>query len=1197
MPSRQWTTEQKQCIDARGGTVLVSAAAGSGKTSVLVQRVIGLITDLENPVDVDRLLVVTFTKAAAAEMKQRLSAALSALIAEHPEDRRLQRQQMLLPQANISTVHGFCSSLVREQFHLLGLPPGFKVAEEAETALLQEEAASEIVEELYAEEDADTAAAFRELAALLSPGRDDRGLFQAVRRLHEFVQSHPFPDAWLREKEAAYTADRPVIETAWGQEVLASLRDTAEGCAALLSRALALTAEEPVMADKYGPVLAREREMLTSLSAALAAPGLTWDGAAERLAALSFGRLPPLRNYEDEIRKNRVTALRDDVKKRLKDIDALLCGSEADCKADIRALSRLVSVLFETVRRYSARFAEKKRRRGLVDFGDLEHYALQLLIGEDGERTPLAAELSGRFDEVLVDEYQDTNAAQDALFRALSREEANLFMVGDVKQSIYGFRQAMPEIFIRRRDGYPPFDGTHYPASITLGNNFRSRREVTDAVNFVFRQLMTRPVGGIDYDEREALIPSAAYPDAPDRETELLIVDGGTREESDARDAAEARVIAVRIREMLASFPIAEGGGLRPARWGDFCILLRSKSAHAAAYVDELNRCGVPAWTSSAGGFFSAPEVAGAVSLLRIIDNPVQDVPLLAVLFSPAFGFTPDDLAEIRQTDRGRSGRRLYTALRRYAREGERQELRERAADFLRRLDSWRVLAVTLPADRLIHRVYEDAGLLAAAGAMRHGARRVANLRLLHDNARRFEQNGFRGLSAFVRFLDRMEQQGLDMAPASVAGQEDAVRILSIHNSKGLEFPVVFLAGLGGQFNRESTTANLLLHPEAGVGMKRRNPETLTQWNTLPRQAVALTIRRSERAEELRVLYVAMTRAREKLCMVMTLPKPENKLASLAASLGEGETLPVSAVLAAGGMGDWLLSAALRHPSGGHLRSLAGDDCVSVRPADTAWKIDVLRSLPPEEAERAEIESVAPDASFAAEVERRMAYRYPYAAVSALPAKLAASELSHGRVRREHVAASRPAFLSENGLTPAERGTALHTFMQFADYPAASADVSAEIRRLTADGFLTPEQGEAIPAARVRRFFRSPLYARMAAAPRLLREVHFTVDLPAALLLGPEDGEARRQAEGEFLIVQGIADCVFEENGRLVVVDYKTDRVKTGAELIGRYREQLHIYADALSRTLGAPVGEALLYSFALGDTVDATSVLKELRL
>ncbi|HIW74581.1 MAG TPA: helicase-exonuclease AddAB subunit AddA [Firmicutes bacterium] len=1184
MPSRKWTTEQRQCIEARGGTVLVSAAAGSGKTSVLVQRVIGLVTDPEHPVDVDRLLVVTFTKAAAAEMKQRLAAALSALIAERPEDRGLQRQQMLLPGAKISTVHGFCSGLIREHFHLLGLPPQFKVAEETETALLKEEAVGEVVEEMYA----DGGDAFRELADLLSPGRDDRGLFRAVLRIHDFVQSHPFPDEWLREKEGDYTLDRPVAETAWGRTVLASVRDTAEGCAALLTRALSLTAEEPAMADKYGPVIGREREMLLSLSAFLAQPGLSWDDAAQRLSSLSFGRLPPLKNYEEEIRKNRVTALRDDVKKRLRDIGTLLCGSEEECREDIRVLSRLVRVLFEAVRRYDVRFAEKKRKRGLVDFGDLEHYALRLLIGEDGERTRLAAELSDRFDEVLVDEYQDTNAAQDALFRALSREETNLFMVGDVKQSIYGFRQAMPEIFISRRDGYPPFDGEHFPASITLGNNFRSRREVTDAVNFVFRQLMTRAVGGIDYDEREALICSAGYPDAPGRETELLLIDGGTREESDAKDAAEARVIAGRIREMLGSFSVTEGEGFRPARPGDFCILLRSKNAHAGAYVDELNRCGVPAWTSSAGGFFSAAEVAWAVSLLRIIDNPIQDVPLLAALLSPAFGFTPDDLAEIRLSDKNS---RIFTALRRYARGGGQPELRERADEFLRRLDAWRVLAVTLPADRLLHRLYEDTGLFAAAGAMRHGVQRTANLRLLHEHARRFEQGGFRGLSAFVRFLDRMEQQDLDMAPASVAGQEDAVRILSIHNSKGLEFPVVFLAGLGGQFNRESTTANLLLHPEAGVGMKRRDPDTLRQWNTLPRQAVALTIRRSERAEELRVLYVAMTRAREKLLMVMTQPKPEARLAALAASLGEGETLPASAMLAAGGMGDWILAAALRHPSGGHLRSLAGDDTTAVRPAETAWVIDVLRSPPPEEAAVQAHETVPADPAFAQEMARRMAYRYPYAAVSALPAKLAASELSHGRVRREHVASSRPAFLGAGGLTPAERGTALHTFMQFADYAAAAADPGAEIRRLTERGFLTPQQGEAIEPSRVARFFASPLYARMKKAGRMLREFHFTMDIPAsALLARPEE---RALAAGDSLVVQGIADCVFEEDGRLVVVDYKTDRVQSGEELTLRYREQLRIYAAALSRTLGLPVKEALLYSFALGRTVDASAALR----
>ena len=1185
MAAREWTTEQKQCIDARGGTVLVSAAAGSGKTSVLVQRVAGWITDPEHPVDVDRLLVVTFTKAAAAEMKQRLAAELSRQIAERPDEVWLQRQQMLLPGASISTVHSFCSSLVREHFHLLGLPPQFKVAEETETALLADEAAGEVIEERYAAGDP----AFRELAGLLSPGRDDRGLFRTLRRIHGFVQSHPFPERWLEEKEAAFRDDRPVAETDWGRAVIAAVRDELASAAALLARAAALAAEDPVMGDRYGPTLAAEREMLSGAADALAQGPLSWDETIVRLDALGFGRLPVLRGYEDPGRKERVAALRDEAKKKTKGLSATLCGSEAECREDIRALAPLMHALFDAVRRYDERFCEKKRKRGLVDFNDLEHGALRLLIGEDGEKTALAGELAERYEEILVDEYQDTNATQDALFRALSRDETNLFLVGDVKQSIYGFRQAMPEIFLRRRDGYPAYDGKRFPAAITLGNNFRSRREVTDAVNFVFRQLMTREVGGIDYDRREALIHSAGYPEAEGRKTALLLIDGGTREEEDGRDEAEARVIAGRIREMMSGFRIAEGNTLRPARYGDFCILLRSKSAHAPAYVDELNRCGVPAWTSSAGGFFAAAEVAGALSLLRVIDNPLQDVPLLAAMLSPAFGFIPDDLAAVRAADRNA---RLYTAVRRAARSGGPgidDALRQRLRDFLGRLDGWRVLAVTLPADRLIHRVYEDAGLIAAAGAMRHGPQRIANLRLLHDTARRFELKGFRGLSAFVRFLDHMERQEMDMAPASVAGQEDAVRILSIHNSKGLEFPVVFLAGLGGQFNRESVTANLLLHPEAGAGMKRRDPETGVQWNTLPRQAVALTIRRSERAEELRVLYVAMTRAKEKLCLVMTLPKPEARLAALSAALGEGEKLPAQSLLAAGGMGDWILSAALRHPSGGALRKLAGDEGIPLLPADTAWEVEVLRAPPPEETERPVREETEADQGLLDALRDRIAYRYPYAAVSALPSKLAASALSHGRVHREHIAMSRPAFLSEGGLTPAERGTALHAFMQFADYPAAAADPEGEVRRLIDRGFLTVQQGESIPIGRVKTFFRSPLYARMAQAAQCLREVHFTVDLPAAALLPEEQAKA---AEGETLVVQGIADCVFEENGSLTVVDYKTDRVRDGKELIARYREQLQLYAGALERWIGLPVKECLLYSFALGRTVDATAAL-----
>lgn len=1189
---RQWTPEQQQCIKARGGTLLVSAAAGSGKTSVLVERIVRRITDPEAPTDVDRLLVVTFTRAAAAEMKQRLAAALSARMAEDPDDRRLQRQLMLLPRASISTVHGFCTTLLRENFHLLDLSPQFRVAEDAEAALLRDEAMEEVLEESYAGKDP----AFLEIAGLLSSGRNDKGLTRAALRIYDFIQSHPFPEEWLAEQERAYAGgDTPPQDTVWGRAVLGRAIDTLRACAALLDRAIGMAEEEPRMEAAYAPALRAGREAVAAACRAL--PHASWDESAALLAGLSLPAFGRLVKYEDDRRKQQVTALRDEVKKRLKALPALLCGSEAECREDLAALRPLVAALFDVVRRFSARYAEKKTARRMVDYGDLEHGALRLLLARDEQggirRTPLAEELASRFDEVLVDEYQDTNAAQDALFTALSREERNLFLVGDVKQSIYGFRQAMPDIFIRRRSSYPPFDGERFPATITLGDNFRSRREVTDAVNFVFRQLMTPETGGIRYDDREALTPSAPYPPAQGCETTLDLLDTDTLEEGDTRDAAEARLIARRIREMAGRFQVTENGASRPARYGDFCILLRSKNAHAAAYAQELNRCGIPAWTDAAGGFFSAPEVAAAVSLLRFIDNPLQDVPLLAVMLSPAFGFTPDDLARIRLRDKASC---LYAAVRNMAGAGEADSLPARCAAFLRQIDAYRLLAASLPADRLIHRLYEDSGLLAVAAAGRHGPQRQANLRLLHEQARRFELNGFRGLSAFVRYLDRLERQGMDLPPASLVSEGgDVVRILSIHGSKGLEFPIVFLAGLGGQFNPDSTRGDLLLHAQAGVGLVRRDPETLRQYNTLPRQGVALSIQNSERAEELRVLYVAMTRAKEKLCLVMSLRQPESLLARLAASLGEEETLPAYTVLSARSMGEWILACALRHPSGGLLRSLAGDNGTAILPGTQGdgdescpWRIELCRAPAPEApAQAAEAPALA-DASADERLRRRLTYRYPYEALGHVPAKLAASDLSDGGppVRRQFVARSRPAFISGSGLTPAERGTALHTFMQFADYARAAADPQGEIRRLTERGFLTDVQADCLPLSKIRGFFSSPLYARIAASPRCLREERFTIGLPAGrydpeVAAGlPPDGAQ------EPVVVQGIADCVFEEAGGLVIVDYKTDRVSSAQELVQRYAGQLAIYAYALTQTLELPVRECLLYAFALEETV-----------
>lgn len=1171
--SRPWTKEQRHCLEARGGTVLVSAAAGSGKTSVLVERVIRLITDDTHPVDADRLLVVTFTKAAAAEMKQRLSSALSEKMAADPHDRRLQRQQMLFPRAHISTVHSFCSALLRENFHLLGISPQFKVAEDTDVRLLRQDALTEVLEQAYAEKDP----AFLDLVSLLTNGKDDRGLYEAVLRVYDFIQSHPFPEDWLCQQESLYEAEDPVEDTPWGGIMRQYVSRTLRHLTAVLNKLQQMAMSEEIMAEAYGDAFRADHRMMAEVAAAF--DEADWDDAIALLRGIAFQGVKALRNYPYPAFKDQVKDLRDSVKKQVESLQKTFCLSRQDCREDMAAIRPIVQALCGLVRDFGRVFEEKKAARHLVDFNDLEHLTLRLLLTrrEDGgmERTKLAEELSAFYEEVLVDEYQDTNAAQDALFSAISRNEQNLFMVGDVKQSIYGFRQAMPDIFITRQKAYDEYDGAHFPAAITLGHNFRSRKTVADSVNFVFSQLMSEEMGGLTYDQHHALIPAATYPEGDGFETAFYMIDDTAREDTDTKDAAEARLIAARIREWKETMAITDKGVSRPAKYGDFCILLRSKSSHAAVYVNELMRQGIPAWTATSDGFFSAPEVAAALSLLRLIDNPTQDIPLLAVMLSPIGGFIPDDLAIIRT---GRLRVPLYVAVRDYARIHAGEALAERCGAFLAQMEGYRRLAATLPADQLIHRLLEETGLAAGYSARSHSEQRTANLRLLHEYARRFEQGRFRGLSAFIRYIDRLEEQNMDLSPAStLSEQADVVRIISIHHSKGLEFPVVFLAGLGHQFNAESTKGNLLLHASQGIGMMRRDPATRRQCNTLPRMAVAQSIRHAERAEELRVLYVAMTRAKEKLCLVMTAKNPMTQLRKAASAIVEAPTLPAQSLLAANCMGEWLMMAALRHPSGGDLRKMLEEESLSVIDTDSPWHIEVCTS-PPAEDVTLSTEEVPADPALVASLQERLAYQYPYAALTQVPSKLAASALSHQAMAAEHIAEQRPAFWEKQPLSAAQRGTAMHTFMEHADFLRARENTAREADRLLMAGALSQDQRDSLNLPRLSRFFTSDLCERMLRSPRWLREQHFAIALPPDFF-----GYASAEDTAEDrVIVQGIADSVFLENGTWIIVDYKTDSVATDQELIDRYREQLRIYKEALQQTLSHPVAECWLYSFSL---------------
>lgn len=1175
MSQRRWTQSQQDAIDARDGTLLVSAAAGSGKTAVLVQRVIERITDPVSPTDADRLLVVTFTKAAAAEMNSRIAAEVAKLLEADPMNVRLQRQQILLNRAHISTIHSFCNELIRENFYKLGISPDFRIIDDSEMDLLRNDAVTTVLEAYYTKDDP----VFLELVESFSSVRDDARIIQTVNSLYDFVRSHPFPKRWFAEKAAMYACTLPASQTVWGKTVLEFAGSAVDYCISLTRNSLALMNEDTKIAEAYSEGFSSDLAGLLGLKTAVETGD--WNTLSFLTNSFSYLRLKPLRGYSDDPLKNKISASRKEVQATVKKLAELFSATEEQCAEDIARLAPLLGKLFEVTEEFGEVLNQMKAERRAADFSDLEHYALKLLVRDtDGgfERTADAAELSSHFDEIMVDEYQDTNEAQDMIFRAISQNEKNLFMVGDVKQSIYRFRQAMPQIFLRRRMEYPDYnrDKNEYPACIVLDKNFRSRSGVTESVNFVFRQLMSRQTGELDYTAEEELFAGADYPPAEQSDVQLDIIDLSALENEDGMIPVECRHIADMIYQMTGDgTTVTDKGKQRPVVYRDICILLRSANKYAHEYAKQLTALGIPAWADTSGGFFAAAEIGVAVSFLRVIDNPMQDIPLLSVLMSPIYGFTPDDMADIRIPSRKTS---LYLALVSAAHSGN-----ERAAGFLSDIEAYRALAATMPADRLIQIVFDKTGYMNLVQAMTNGDLRLANLRLLLEYAKKYEASGYNGLSGFIRFIDRLQKNKSDLAPASTISEAaNVVKIMSIHRSKGLEFPVCILAGCSRRFNKDR--ADVLLHPSMGLGVKLKDFETLSRYTTMPREAVALELDRGEMSEELRVLYVAMTRAKEKLVLVTTVKDAAKTLGKLAARLTEEERIQPYCVRTVGSISDWLLLCALRHPSGAELRDLAGALPGITVPAQGQWGIRLIypQNEKGREQERGEEELLAPNRELEAEITQNIDYVYPYAALKGIQAKIAASDLAAQEFSAQFAASSRPAFLSSAGLTPAERGTALHAYMQFADYKKAAANPQAELERLITQKFLTREQGQAVDLTRVGAFFKSRIAKRILASETVMREYRFTVEITAGEVKPELTGEMRNQP----VVLQGAVDCAFVENGSLIIVDYKTDKTQNPHELWERYHEQLALYRRALEQCTPWRVGECLLYSFGLNSEI-----------
>ena len=1172
---RIWTAEQENAIEAWDGTLLIPAAAGSGKTSVLVERVIRRMTDHEHPVDADRLLVVTFTRAAAAEMKERIAKSLSELLVEHPDDRRLQRQQILLPAAQFCTIDSFCGQLVREHFQTLSVSPDFRIIEENDGKLLRMEVADEIIEEEYRKNG--TGSAFARLGDLVTDSKNDAALRELVLEMYRFIQSHPFPEAWLTEKQEMFAFEgNPALST-WGRILTAYAAAAADYCLALCDRALALLKEDPDWWEKRAKNFLDDKARILEIKSA--ADSKDWARLYDAVQRYEGENTASIRGRTSEALALQTKTMRDEIKDnktgKMPLLKRMITAGEDGFGEDIQIHFGLTEALFAAVRGFGARYTERKREKGVLDFSDLIHLVIHLLVepgGEEPVRTPLARELSAAYDEIMIDEYQDTNEAQDMVFRALSKEETNLFLVGDVKQSIYGFRHATPALFLDRYERYPHFERERkrYPAKIVLDRNFRSRAGVTEIINFLFGQLMTKESCGIRYAGQEELVAAADYPESGESPAELHIIEKPKEED---RRAAEARYIADLIRDMVSrGMTVTADKKTRPVRYGDIVILLRKGKGSAEQYVRGLEAEGIPAWAEESGGFFETAEVSTVVSLLKVIDNANQDIPLLALMLSPIYGFSNEEIARIRAAHPYGS---VYHAVRAARKENG------RASRFLEEMENFRALAATLPVDRLIDRLYEKTGYSAMVQAMKNGALRLQNLRRILEYARSYAENGRPGLSAFVRFIDRMAENGLNVSQeASFAEGMNVVRVMTVHKAKGLEFPVCILADSVYQHSGKNK-ANVLLHAQLGLGAKGEELEGLVKYNTLPYEAVRLELDREGAAEELRILYVALTRAKEKLIITAAMENPDKRLKSLAQKIGNAPTLDPFSVRDMSSMAEWIISCALRHPDGGALRGLAGAEDDIVLACKTGWKIVVA---PPREAEEEKIEEkedVAPSEELISRLSEIFSYRYPNEEQARIPSKVAVTDLVKEQERVKWKYKTRPHFLKKSQLTPAEKGTAMHKFMQYADYGKAAENPEEERNRLVSQRFLSPEEGASLQLDSLREFFDSTLGRRILST-KYCSEIRFQTTVPAGEVLPDLDAA---YAE-EPVVLNGVVDCVLLEEDGLVVIDYKTDRVEETDALAAHYRRQLDVYAKAMEECLEKKVKERIIYSFHLGKSI-----------
>ena len=1154
-PKIKFTDAQAAAITARGGSLLVSAAAGSGKTRVLVERVVGLITDPEHPADADSLLIMTFTNAAAAKLRADITTRLAQEVRAHPGDRNLRRQQLLLQRASIGTVDAFCLHFVQQHFAMLDVPPDFETAEEADLARIEQETLAATLETAYNDPD------FRAFADLYDRGRTDNTAGDAILDLYHFTRALPHPAASLKAFAEMWQTDAPPQDTPWGQELLGIALARAQGAKTLLESGAAIAARDEKADAAYTAVMQDDAARVENLCYRLAEKD--WEGSlnALELALGGWRRAGAVKGGKDSNQAaSAASELRDRAKKQLESLrkDALLCTGE-EFAADRRRAAPLVAALVRAAQTFADSCFAAKCAEKVLDYADYEHLTLDLLLDEHNERTPLCRTVSGRYRAVLVDEYQDTNALQDAIYFALARPEAdNLFFVGDIKQSIYRFRLADPSIFVGKQQQWKPHpQPAPAPATLALDANFRSAPGVIAGINYLFETFFSKGLGGVDYGDGQRLVVGGDKNAAYQGMCEVDVMDGADTE-------AEAQHIARRIAEMVQSgFAVRGKEGVRPCRYDDFCILLRGRKGFPT-YEGALRTAGIPVFADSAADLLDEPHIRPFAALLRVIDNPAQDIPLAAVLLSPLFPYTADDLVALRRACPQGS---LYGAVL--------GDAADRFAEFTAALTEYRRLARTLPVAELLEELLARTGYLAAVGALPDGARCREDLLSFTAWA---SGAGRAGLPALIRAMDAAAANGGLNQSAGGQTRPGCVSIMTVHRSKGLEFPVVFVADTDHKFNQSDAIRPVLTHSRLGVGVMLRAPRAAKRFKTLPYAALAQAIRTETLSEEMRVLYVALTRAQDALIITVPLKNTASSLKTPAVCAAAEATGP-EAMRSMGSWAGWILTATMLHPDSDALWNYT-----SFLPHHRPTKVALgIRLLPlPEQTEQPPAPPApAADPAAVARLRASFAWQSPRAALEKVPAKVSVSAVAHAA---RPVALERPAFLQKSGMTGAERGTAIHAFMQSVPFDGPAPDLTAEVRRQTELQLLDPALADKLDLDAVRPFFESAVWRRIRLAKQILREEPFITALPAAEIT-PTAGQG--SAAAAEVLVQGIADLVLVFDEHAEILDYKTDRSRDAQFYVDEYAAQLRLYRRAFAQRLSVPVTKLTIYSFAIGDEID----------